>query len=638
MTKKRVLLAAVLMMLLPRGGEVWAQNDFFRVENLRPGMKGIGRTCYLGSKPEEFQVEILGVLRRINPGSDAVLARLSGGPLAETGIFEGMSGSPVFIEGRLLGAVAFSYPFAKDAIAGITPIGQMVDAFAEGIDSGIIKTNILKKSMLWNYQLPESAGSGLSAALLVTDMDARMQPALASLAGHALSPIMTPLNVGGFSAESLRRFAPRFRDYGFSVLQGTGWSAGVPPAIPADFSGSRRTGTAAMQTGKASPAASAADNAPLEPGSNLVVSLVHGDLDVSAAGTVTHIDGKKLYAFGHPLFNLGSSELPMYKGRVITVFPSLQSSFKILETTDAVGVVRQDRSLGIYGLLGERPKMIPVRVTTSTSRGVKKTWNFEIANDRLLTPLLMNLTLFETINSTERAMGYSTLRVKGRILVRGEEPIEIENCFSAPNGSSVNAAISIAAPVNFLLASGYRNLQFDGINVEISAVEDDMSAVLDSVRVDRSEARAGETFHLDVFFQKSNGEISRETYPVKIPAEIPPGPLSLLVADGTAVMQMDAREQGEDLIPRDLSQVIRFINNLRKNDHLYLRMFRQQAGAVIHGEGLPGLPPSILSILRSERSSGSMSQLQTLLLMEVEFPANDYIVAGAKQLNIVIKP
>ncbi|MBZ5498443.1 MAG: hypothetical protein LAP85_18750 [Acidobacteriia bacterium] len=618
MTKKWVL-AAVIILSLPLPGNVWAQTGFFRIEDLRPGMKGIGKTCYQGSRPEEFQVEILGVMRHMSPGGDAVLARLTGGPLLQTGVFEGMSGSPVFIDGKLLGAVAFSFPFAKEAVAGITPITQMVGAFtgAPDVSPSGLKV-ILKKSMLWKYQLPAPEWQSSVPELEVTPLDARSQPALTPFAGHALLPIATPLSLGGFSAETLRTFAPQFRAFGLSVLQGSGG--------------------ATLQAGGSAQQSPASDSASLEPGSNLVIPLVHGDFDVSAGGTVTYIDGKKLYAFGHPLFNLGFSQLPMYKGKVITVFPSLQSSFKILETTDPVGTLLQDRSLGVYGLLGEQTKTIPMSIRIATSRGVKKTWNYEIVQDRLLTPLLLNLTIFETVNSTERAMGVSTIRIKGMISLKGEQPIELENRFSSDSSSSANAAMSIAAPVNFLLASGYKNLQFENIDLDISAVEDDRAAVLDSLRMDRSELKAGEFFNLEVVCQRANGEVIKDSYPVKVPVGITPGPLSVFVADGTTIMEMDAREQGEDLIPRDLTQVIKFINNLRKNDRLYLRMFRREAGAVINGEGLPGLPPSILSILRSERNTGSMSPLQTLPLLEYEFPPSNYVISGSKLLNLVIKP
>jgi hypothetical protein len=615
---KRWILAALFALLLPLHGEVRAQMEFFHLADLRPGMKGIGKTCYQGSKPEDFQVEILGVMRNMNPGGDAVLARLTGGPLAQTGVFEGMSGSPVFIEGKLLGAVAFSFPFAKEAIGGITPIEQMVDAFTEMPDIGASGAKIIKKSMLWKHLLPAPEGLSSGQRLEVTALDARLQPLLEPFAGHALLPIATPLNLGGFSSETLRVFAPQFRAFGLSLLQGSG--------------------AASMQARSRLPQSPPADNSPIEPGSNLVIPLVYGDFEVSAGGTVTWVDGKKLYAFGHPLFNLGFSQLPMYKGRVLTVFPSLQSSFKILETTEPIGTLRQDRSMGVYGVLGEPTKMIPMHIRMTTSRGIKKTWNYEVAEDRFLTPLLLNLTIFESVNSTERAMGVSTIRIKGKISLKGEQPIELENRFSSDSSSSANAAMSIAAPVYFLMALGYKNLQFEDIDLEISSVEADRSAVLDSIRLDRSEVKAGESINLDVFYQKPDGEIVRESYPVKMPASITPGPVSIMVADGTSVMQMDAREQGEDLIPRDLSQLIKFMNNLRRNDHLYLRLFRREAGAVINGEGLPGLPPSILSILRSERNTGSMSPIQTLPLMEYEFPASDYVVSGVKVLNLVIKP
>lgn len=616
---KRWVLAAVVTLLLPLSGNVWAQNEFFRVEDLRPGMKGIGKTCYLGSKPEEFQVEILGVMRHISPGGDAVLARMSGGPLSQTGIFEGMSGSPVFIDGKLLGAVAFSFPFAKEAIGGITPITQIVDAFTEmpQIGPSGLKV-ILKKSMLWKYLLPTPEGLDSAPWLELTALDARSQPALAPFAGHTLLPIATPLSLGGFSAETLRVFAPQFRAFGLSVMQGSG-------------------AVTLQARGSATPSA-APDNVPLEPGSNLVIPLIHGDFDVSAGGTITYIDGKKLYAFGHPLFNLGFSQLPMYKGRVLTVFPSLQSSFKILETTEPIGTLRQDRGMGVYGILGEKTKTIPMRIRMATSRGVKRTWNFEVVEDRLLTPLLLNLTIFETVNSTERAMGVSTLRIKGTISLKGEKPIEIENRFSSENSAAAKAAMSIAAPVNFLFVSGFKNLEFEDIDLDISSVEDDRAAVLDSVRLDRSEVNVGDSFRLDVFYQKANGEIIPNSFPVRVPPGMTPGPLSVLVADGATLMEMDAREQGEDLIPRDLSQLINFINNLRRNDRLYMRMFRREAGAVINGEGLPGLPPSILSILRSDRNTGGMSSLQTLPMLEYELPPSDYIVSGLKLLNLVIKP
>ncbi len=611
---KRTWLAAALVALaiVQATSVLPAKTDFFRVEDVRPGMKGIGKTCFRGTKPEEFQVEILGVLHGINPGASAVLAKFSGEFLDKTGIFEGMSGSPVFIDGKLLGAVAFSYSFAKEAIGGITPITQMVDAFEQPTTISSGSRAALKKSNLWNLSSPaDSASIGQPA---FTPGDIKKTSVLPEFGGHALIPIATPLSLGGFESETLKAFAPRFREIGMSVLQGVG---GASP----NTNSMRET-----------------DNSPLEPGSNLVVPLVRGDLDLSAGGTVTYIDGNRLYAFGHSLLELGFTELPMYKGRAITVFPSLESSFKILETGEWAGAIRQDRGMGIFGIVGEKPRMVPLNVHLSTSRGAKKEFRYELARDPYLTPLLVNLTVYNTIIASERVRGLATLRIKGRINIKGEEEVVVENRFSSDGNASSSAALSIAEPVNYLMAGGYKNLDLQNIDLEISSQESDQTASLDSIRFDRTEVKAGESLNLELSWKKADGEIIQDRYPVKIPANASPGVLTMLVSDGAALMKLDEQEEGDELIPRDLTQLIKFINNLRKNDHLYVRFFRQEPGALVKGEGLPGLPPSILSILRSERKVGAITPIHTSTLMEYELPTSDYMVTGVKVLKLTVKP
>ena len=281
------------------GAEI--RDDFFRVEDLRPGMKGIGKTCFQGSTPEDFDVEILGVMRGVNPGADAVLARFSGGGLEKTGIFTGMSGSPVFIDGKLLGAVAFSYPFVTEAIGGITPIGQMIAAVeeSEAFPSG----NIYKKSRLWDYKLPLPA-SGIKTAE-IPDIVSRRE--LLSGGGYRLTPISIPVSLGGFDSRAIKTFAPMFSGAGMTFLEG------------------------AAAAGAISDASTDAGALPFYPGGNIAVSLVQGDLDVSAGGTVTWVDGDRLYAFGHELMSMGFTELPMRRASAITVIPNLESSFKVIE-------------------------------------------------------------------------------------------------------------------------------------------------------------------------------------------------------------------------------------------------------------------------------------------------------------------
>jgi hypothetical protein len=604
------LAIAALVFLLPSFRTAVAKNEFFNVEDLKPGMKGIGKTCYQGTKPEEFQVEILGVLHGVNPGASAVLARFSGGLLDKTGVFEGMSGSPVFVDGKLLGAVAFSFTFAKEAIGGITPITQMVGAFEEVADPSSGPKIILNKSSFWKFRQSSVREFGISPG------DVAREPGLAAFGGHELIPIATPLSLGGFSSETLKVFAPKFKSMGMSVLQGSGGS------------GQAAAGRMANE----------ADTSPLEPGSNIIVSLVRGDLDVSAGGTVTYVDGNKLYAFGHNMFELGYTELPMHRGKAITIFPSLQSSFKILEAGGLAGTIRQDRGMGIYGIIGEKPRMIPLKVHLTTSRGAKKELSYELARDPFLTPLLVNLTVYNSIIASERAQGVVTLSVKGKIQIKNEQPIEVDSRFSSDSSAPASASLAVALPVNYVMSAGYKNLDLEKIDIDISAQERDQAAVLDSIRANRTEVKAGDSIELEIFYKKANGEVLQDTYPVKVPISAMPGPLTLLVADGTTLMAIDDQEEGEGLIPRDLTQLIKLINSLRKSDRLYLRFIRQEPGAVIRGEGLPGLPPSILSILKSERKSGAINSIQMSTLLEYEFPTSDNIMMGSRTLKIVVRP
>jgi hypothetical protein len=251
---------------------------------------------------------------------------------------------------------------------------------------------------------------------------------------------------------------------------------------------------------------------------------------------------------------------------------------------------------------------------------------------------MVNLTVFNSILATERGLGYSTIQVKGQINVKGEKAVKIDDRYSSDSNSPVYAALSVAMPLNFLLAFGYQNLELESIDLEITTIEDDRSAILETIRLDRSEVKAGETVNLETILRKSNGQVVKDSYPVKIPESITPGGLTMLVADGNSIMTRDTREQGEQIVPRNLTHLIRLLNNLRRNDRLYVRIFRSGPGAVVKGEGLPGLPPSILSILNSERNTGSMRAIANTNLMEYQLPQTDYVVNGARQFNLMVKP
>src|SRR5690348_1527039 len=373
------ILSALLLALL--AGIATAQVPqskgpaLFPLEDLRPGMKGTARTVFSGSEAEEFGVEILGVLPGFpGPRQSAIIARLTGANVEKTGVFAGMSGSPVYIDGKIVGAIAFSFPFSKEPIAGITPIKQMIDLFNKGTQNDTPKPKEPRPVSFaqlaatdWKPELPKPAIAGASLVAPVSSGSP-----LLPLLGQQMVPIATPLVFSGITQESLSMFAPQLMANGLLPVSGVGGAAAITPLAEVN-----------------------ANTFP--PGSSITVQLVRGDYSLAAAGTVTMRDGDRIYAFGHPFLSLGASDMPMSESSVVTVIPNANNSFKLAVPGRMVGAISQDRASGIYGLLRQAPKMIPVKVNLHTSRDRTDTFSYEIANDSFLTPLLLNITLFNTI-------------------------------------------------------------------------------------------------------------------------------------------------------------------------------------------------------------------------------------------------
>jgi hypothetical protein len=601
----RVLLP-ILTMLLVAPQAVLAQSaHFFPLEMVKPGQKGYGKTVFSGTQVESFDVEILGVLKNIGPKQNLILARLSGEKLNDTGVFAGMSGSPVYVENRLVGAVAYAFSFAKEPFAGITPIQEMVDIFKERPQT------VQQRSSFGVSKLSDLAD--LERVLLHPRNDLPYFPLSGSWSGipsHAgeLRPINTPISLSGFSQQSIQYFAPYLNAMGMVPVRG-------------------------MASGRAEPF----PNAELEPGTTISVEMVRGDMDVSASGTLTHISGDQLYAFGHPFLSIGYTDMPLNKAAVLAVIPSLMSSQKVSATTEWIGSIRQDRSTGIMGIVGHRPRLIPVRLRLQTSRNETKEYNYEVVNDSFLTPFLMAFSVHSAILSSERSIGGQTLQVRCQIALKNQPDVNFENSVSDMASSPALAALSAAAPVNFLLNSGFEDMSMERINLEISAIEQTREATLEKIWQDKLEVKPGEEVNLTVFLRKQNGETISEKYPVKIPEDIGPGPLKIVIGDGRSLNKSDADSEMGEFVPDTLKQLIRAINNIKKNDRLYIRIFRDQPGAVIGGEGLPDLPPSLLALYRSEKTSGDVKTINKVIYVEHELPSTQSVLKGQHVIRVNVK-
>jgi len=605
----RITLATLLALLIFVGARVPAATTTFPVNELKAGMEGVGKTVFQGDRLEDFKVHILGVLRNvIGPQRNLILAKLEGGPLADTGVIAGMSGSPVYIDGRLVGAVSYSLgQFSKEPIAGITPIDEMITdaalatprrpATRVALQMPLTQENTresLKQAFAWMRPFAENPND---VQVFGTGVDASI--------GTMLRPIATPLTIGGFDASVIEPVAAAFREQGFLPMMGAvgGQDASVPSLTQ-----------------------------PLRPGDPIGVDLVTGDLEFGATGTVTEIDGNRLYAFGHPFYGLGPTQFPLTRAYVHTILPSLFSSSKLASTGEIIGTMQQDRATAIAGTLGAGPALIPINLKLTSDRGTTKTFKMSVVNDQLFTPLLAYVSILNTLSSYERQNGAASYVVKGSAQVKKYGTVDFEDLFTGDT-PSLGAAAYVVGPINFLLRNAFEDVDIEGLNLEIDASEQAKTATLERVWIDGNRPKPGSTVTLKALMRSYRGEEITRSVPVEIPANAR-GSVSILVADGSRLSQVEAREQNlQPLQTRDLQAMIRVLNQARKNNRLYVRLVSPDAGAVVKGEALSSLPPSVMAVMESDRNGGSFKPLGAALLGEWEI-ATDHAVSGSRTLTI----
>lgn len=603
----------------PRVENAASSVEIFPIKDVRPGMKGIGRTVFKGTAISTFEVEVLGVVDNFLPNQSEIFAKLSGGPLSQTGVFAGMSGSPVFLEGKILGAVAYSFPFAKEAIAAITPVENMLRLTEMKSKESTGGDTSKPSTMDFTFNPTESISRQVWNLVPAVPVEVSVSgSAIRSMGGGIsngaeLRVIDTPLMLSGFPSAAIEYFAPQLKAMGLTPVLG------------------------GAMGGTDEPDNTLAEASEVSPGSGVGAQLVRGIFGATAAGKVTFRDGNHIYAFGHPFLQSGPTELPMTKTRLITVLPNLMSSTELSVPTELIGTIKQDRVSGIYGEIGVTPQMIPVTIHLRSSHNTPKIFRFETVNDRFLTPFLVNLTVFSALTSSERTLGESTLELQGRIALKGKHQVKIENFVSGDANSSVIASLSVANPVNFLLQSGLKDVQIDSIDVDITSWDEKRQATLERIWTDRREVQAGEPIEVSAVLRKSNGEEIITRIPVIIPEQTPPGPLLLGVYDGGMLSMIESRETRPTFLPKDVPQLIRTINQSRQNSRLYVRLSRSEPSFALSGESFPSVPPSLAEVLSTDRSSGAnQTTMRSSLLAIAEGPPLNLLLNGQRSLTLTV--
>ena len=555
-------------------------QDFFPLKDVHPGLHGVGRTVFQGERIEEFQVEILGLLENVAPRQTIVLARLSGGPLAETGVIQGMSGSPVYINGKLLGAVALGFPFAKEPICGIQPIENMI------------------------------------ADAKLTEKPGRAQWAPPS-GGGEMANLPVPVSFSGFSSEALTAYATGFSNLGFRLQQGV-----------AQNSKSTR---------------SAADE--VVPGSMISVGLITGDMNMTADGTVTYVNGKHVYAFGHRFLDAGPVEMPFAHSEVIVTLPTVNSSFKISAPHAWIGTILSDRATAVAGEIGRAAHTVPLTITVNSSTTGNHPYHMQVVNDRLLTPLLSQSALLSTIDATERSIGAGTLRIEGRAEFEDGLPaLVMHDVYVSDNALAAQAAASMLVPLGYVVGGGFNNLRLKNLSFTISQLDAKRQLRLGQAWASAHEARPGDSITLTMQLEGENGYQTAQSVKYRIPIGALNGALNFTIGDSLVQNYAEFAGMAQSSLASP-ERLIEAINLYHSSEGLYVRIWRPQPAFVVNGPGpgneMPDPPPSAMLILADPSSSASTTATNINTrgseVDQLSIPVPGYSVSGAKTLQVEIK-
>ena len=569
-----------------------------KLSEIQPGMEGEGRTIFKGTKIETFKFKILGVIEKFVPDKNLIIVELDSPVLAESGIIAGMSGSPAYINGRLIGAVAYGFPFSKRPIGGITPIEDIIkvdehNTPAYSIDISNVqvsfdKENISHISDLLHKELARQVNytpHAMLSPIKLMGIQKGMTPA-------ALSPLAPVFGMGGF---------------GSAVSASSGQTTGKDLQVNRDL-------------------------LDISPADAAAVPLIRGDFEFSASGTVTHVKGNKVYLFGHPFFNLGTVDFPLHKAEVISVVPSYETSFKLAATKGMIGTVVQDRFSAIQAEMGKIPYMIPMSVTLENK---ERNFKVEIVNHPLLTPVLSSIALTNIFIAEYKQFGYQSLQVKGKIFIENEKNVVIDDLFSGTFASDELGGLLLA--INFFLLNNKdKNIKIQKITFDISGSERPMNTTIENVILNKNAFYPGELIDISIHLKNDRGDTTVEKAQITAPNLKAGTEFHLLVADKAEMIRFDTKNIKTTYFPIKLNDLIRAINNLRKNNRIYLKLVTLTKGVFIQGHEYSNLPDSLHNVLGYNTVSGDQSQIKYSTITEYQLPV-PAVVSGNKLFKLKIK-
>ena len=590
------LFALILILVLPAfAGESPA---LFSLDQVRPGMKGVVYTIFAGDEIEKVDLVVLGILHNaLGPKQDIILVQLLGEKAEHTGVVAGMSGSPVYFDGKLAGALALKLgAFSKEAIGGVTPIQSMLEVERDSVSP---KTDAAAATAVNTGVFPTA-----SRVALPQEFSTRISAG----SGQFLVPIETPLISAGLYPDTIAQFSKQLSGWGMSMMAG-GSSEPTP------------------------------EDARVKPGDMVGVELIRGDLSIAPGCTITAVESDgTILACGHPIFSFGSVSMPMTRAHVVTTLASSMASTKIISTGGTIGTLTQDRTTAIMGKLGPGPAMIPVDVSLVTPSAEKK-FRFEVIESPQLTPLLVALATYNGIVGSPAYGEGWTLRMEGDIDLQGHTPVHLENLF-APNDMPIPSGFYVATEVQSIFARIYSNPyeppHVQGIHLKVTALAERRWSMIDNAWIEKSEVAPGETVSVKVLLRPYRGEPFIQQIPITIPPQTARGTLQLLISDGETVDRtVDPAAGMQGPLP-GLEELIKLINRGRQNDFLYATLLQPTTTLLIEDKVMPNAPSSEINVLDQRQSVGGARLLHQSLAGSWSAEMHQ-VITGERTLTITVK-
>ncbi|HUQ93613.1 MAG TPA: hypothetical protein VM120_18170 [Bryobacteraceae bacterium] len=592
----------------PRTGPV----SIFKSADLKPGMKATAWTIFEGTVPEAIPIEIIGLWKNAwGPRQDIILAKM-GGRAQRTNVAGGMSGSPVYIDGKLIGAVALRLSvFSPDAICGITPIELMLEI------------NDFDKSHPSGAKSPakpvQRAGLEIPGDLLAKVINAGISPQ-AAISAPLMTPIETPLTLSGFGESTLREFGPLLRQMGLNPVQG-GASGALLAAKP----------VAGWQNA-------------LQPGDAIAGVLVSGDMSMTGLGTVSYNDGRRVLAFGHPFFNLGPVQMPMAKGEVLMTLGSAFQPNKIANATEIVGALHQDRHSGIMGVLGDTADMIPVTLQVRTfGEGDKiektKDFKFHVFVQQRWTPFLMMITLFNTINGVNDFSDDVTYRLNGKVELDNHQNLSLAT-MQAPSELPVPPPMMLAGwwadKFNRLFLNAVQTPRLKRVNATVDLLPQRRSATIENAWLAQTEVTPGSEIGGKVFLRPYRGERLIKEFKVRIPTGLPKGDHRILLSDADTLNRIQSTAGSVNRYI-DIPQTVSLINQERSNNKLYVALVEARPTVYADDKTMPSLPASVLNVMQSGQTQNRTFVTSGESASEQQSIPFDFVVNGSYNIKITVK-